>query len=72
VTAITCRVQNPHQNINPQVWRCEGCHCFHLRAGQVLLTFTPKEFEAFSADIAECYCVQMFPSESSERGQLVF
>lgn len=42
----------------PEVWRCELCRCFHLRAGPVLMVFTPREFEVFMQDVVECYCVQ--------------
>jgi hypothetical protein len=37
------------------VWRCCSCHCFHLKAGDVLLTFTPKEYEVFTQAIVDCY-----------------
>lgn len=40
------------------VWRCEGCRCIHVRAGEVLLTFTPVEFNAFTEAVNDCYWQQ--------------
>lgn len=37
------------------IWRCEGCQRFHVRAGEVLLTFTPDEFESFLRAAGRCY-----------------
>lgn len=54
------------ENASMQVWRCASCGCFHLRAGQVLMTFTPEEFASFTQEIIECYCIQMHPDEAIE------
>lgn len=43
----------PHDHVH--VWHCDGCHCFHIRATGVLLTFTPSEFAAFSNSVSDCY-----------------
>lgn len=40
---------------NVQVWHCESCNCVHIRAGKALLTFTPKEFAAFTDAVTGCY-----------------
>lgn len=37
------------------IWRCEDCRCFHVRAGKVLLTFTHVEFESFLRAAGRCY-----------------
>ncbi len=37
------------------VWRCCSCHCFHLKAGDMLLTFTPKEYAVFTQAVVDCY-----------------
>lgn len=65
MTAITYRT-NQDQGSTPQVWRCDDCHCFHLLAGQTLLTFSPEEFAAFTHEVTECYCVQLQANEESE------
>ncbi|MER3427016.1 MAG: hypothetical protein C4334_02780 [Pyrinomonas sp.] len=38
------------------VWHCPSCRAFHVRAGQVILTFTAEEFAAFTRAVIECYC----------------
>lgn len=68
MTVITYRTQNNRGSSGTQVWRCEDCHCFHLLAGQTLLTFTPQEFATFTEDVAECYCVQIPVSKDLETG----
>jgi hypothetical protein len=68
VTAVTDRTQRNGGNTGAQVWRCEDCDCFHLRAGETLLTFTPQEFASFTEEVAACYCVQMPASEDRETG----
>ncbi|GEM_PF-3574689 len=53
-----------HESTNVSIWFCEGCRCFHLRAGQVLLTFTREEFADFTHTAIEAnYCL---PIEASE------
>lgn len=37
------------------IWRCEDCQCFHVRAGKVLLTFTHDEFQSFLRAAGRCY-----------------
>jgi hypothetical protein len=37
------------------VWYCENCASFHIKAGEILLTFTKTEFAAFSDTIFDCY-----------------
>ena len=37
-----------HESANVNIWLCEGCCCFHLRVGQILLTFTREEFADFT------------------------
>ncbi|MCP9496732.1 MAG: hypothetical protein MSG64_20035 [Pyrinomonadaceae bacterium MAG19_C2-C3] len=50
-----------------RVWRCDACRLFHIKAGGVLLTFTPEEYEAFTHAVAGCYfggaCAQAAPDE---------
>lgn len=36
-------------------WRCESCSCIHVRAGGVLLTFAPSEYDSFVHAVTECY-----------------
>lgn len=55
---MTYQRKQPDLDLNTQVWRCRECDCFHVRAGEVLLTFTPQDFERFAHDVTECYCVQ--------------
>lgn len=68
LTAITYRTQKNNGSASTQVWHCEECRCFHLLAGQTLLTFTPQEFATFTDEVAECYCVQMPISRDLETG----
>lgn len=37
------------------VWYCENCLSFHIKAGEVLLTFTKAEFGEFSHAVFDCY-----------------
>ncbi len=55
MTAIPMNYSQTETPAHFHVWRCEGCHCFHVRAADVLLTFTPAEFAAFSNLVSECY-----------------
>jgi hypothetical protein len=63
MTVITDRITDRSPSEGLQVWRCESCRCFHVRAGQVLLTLTPEEFADFTREVTDCYCVQMRPHE---------
>ncbi len=38
-----------------RIWNCDACWCVHLRAADVLLTFTREEYAAFAHAVAECY-----------------
>ena len=40
---------------NLHFWRCKDECGFHLRAGSVVLTFTPEELAAFLRAAAACY-----------------
>jgi hypothetical protein len=64
MTAITYRTKQHDPNTAPRVWRCPDCHCFHVLAGETLLTFTPQEFATFTQEVAECYCVQSQPNDN--------
>lgn len=64
MTVITDRVNERGAGEGVRVWRCESCSCFHLRAGEMLLTLTPEEFEVFTREVADCYCVQLRPEEA--------
>jgi hypothetical protein len=66
LTVISCENRNDGTTETPEVWRCESCRCFHLRAGQVLMVFMPKEFEVFTNDVVECYCVQPVPADLAD------
>ncbi len=59
MTAIPYENHSNDESACMQVWRCESCHCIHLRAGQVLLTFTQEEFTAFTQEVVACYCGEM-------------
>lgn len=52
------------------IWRCEDCHCFHVRAGEVLLTFTSEEFKTFLRAAGRCFlgqpCVHFTSKEMNE------
>jgi hypothetical protein len=48
----------PDVSADVAVWRCEGCGCVHMRAGSVLLTFTPREYTDFTERVADCYWEQ--------------
>jgi hypothetical protein len=37
------------------VWYCENCLSFHIKAGEVLLTFTKAEFADFSSAVFDSY-----------------
>jgi hypothetical protein len=37
------------------VWYCENCASFHIKAGEILLTFTKAEFSAFSNTVFNCF-----------------
>ncbi|MET0648185.1 MAG: hypothetical protein ABW208_16335 [Pyrinomonadaceae bacterium] len=63
MTVITDRVAERGEGEALRVWRCASCRCFHLRAGEVLLTLTPEEFAEFTREVTDCYCVQMLPAE---------
>lgn len=39
------------------VWHCESCACFHVKAGDVLLTFSLTEFMNFSNAVLDCCTV---------------
>ena len=68
MTVITYRTPHHGGPASTKVWRCVECDCFHVLAGQALLTFTPNEFAAFTEEVAECYCVQMPLSKDLEIG----
>jgi hypothetical protein len=55
MTAISMEGRHASVRSGFNVWRCCSCHCFHLKAGNVLLTFTPKEYERFTQAIVDCY-----------------
>lgn len=59
MTALLYENQHAGTDANLQIWRCDSCHCVHLRAGQVLLTFTQEEFASFTQEIVDCYCGQV-------------
>ena len=37
------------------VWKCNSCEEFHLKAGNVLLTFSKEEFADFVNDTWNCF-----------------
>jgi len=49
------------------VWYCENCASFHIKAGEILLTFTKTEFAAFSNTIFDCYS-EVLTLEDVRRG----
>ena len=46
---------SPDSPADVAVWLCEGCGCVHVRAGETLLTFTPREYADFTGMVADCY-----------------
>lgn len=42
-------------NANVQIWFCESCDCVHVRAANVLLTFTKDEFASFTEAVVDCH-----------------
>ncbi len=59
MTALLYEDAHAGADAGVQIWRCASCHCVHLRAGQVLLTFTPEEFATLTQDVVACYCGQL-------------
>lgn len=58
MTAILMNDSHAGVPSHVHVWRCEGCRCIHVRAGEVLLTLTPTEFTAFTESVNDCYWQQ--------------
>jgi hypothetical protein len=55
------------ENINKaDVWPCEGCGCIHIRAGELLLTFSAAEFAAFTETVNDCYWQQALRGDWAE------
>lgn len=55
---MTFRDFKDHANRNISevgVWYCENCLSFHIKAGEVLLTFTKAGFGEFSNAVFDCY-----------------
>ena len=42
------------------VWKCKTCNEFHVKAGNVLLTFTREEFAEFVNESWNCYYEKEF------------
>lgn len=50
-----------HENReNLKIWFCERCQSVHFRAGEVLLTFSPEEFQGLTQAVTEIYCDKFF------------
>lgn len=49
------RFNQQHGRAGVYVWLCDKCRCFHIRVGEMLLTFTPEEYTDFAQRIVECY-----------------
>lgn len=58
MTAILMNDSHSGVPSHVHVWSCEGCRCVHIRAGHVLLTFTPTEFGVFTETVNDCYWQQ--------------
>jgi ribosomal protein L37AE/L43A len=43
-----------------KVWKCETCDDFHVKAGNVLLTFTREEFALFVDETWNCFYEKEF------------
>ena len=39
------------------VWHCESCACFHVKADDILLTFSQAEFINFSNAVLDCCAI---------------
>jgi hypothetical protein len=66
MTAIFYKNHDAEASADVQAWRCASCHCYHLRAGEALLTFTTEEFVAFMQEIVDCYCGQILSGEAGD------
>jgi hypothetical protein len=65
MTAIFNKKLDTGERAEFQVWRCADCRCFHLKAGEALMTFSPEEFASFAEEIVECYSRQICRDEAS-------
>lgn len=59
MTVIVEQERAAGMSAGARVWHCDLCRCFHLRAGEVLLTLTPEEFNRLTHEVVECYCREM-------------
>ena len=69
MTAIFYKNHGADENTHAQAWRCASCHCYHLRAGEALLTFTTEEFISLMQEIADCYYGQILSGEAKANEQ---
>ncbi len=37
------------------VWFCDSCDCYHIKAGNTVLTFNREEFSEFVNDTWNCF-----------------
>jgi hypothetical protein len=54
-TNFSGHANHDHNVSEVGVWYCENCRSFHIKAGEVLLTFTRAEFGSFSSAVFDCY-----------------
>lgn len=54
------------------VWHCEKCASFHIKAGDVLLTFTRPEFGSFSNAVLDTYSASITMEEALDFAALPF
>ncbi len=63
---MTIRNQDGHENgkiTDVCLWFCQGCNGFHIKAGEILLTFDRLEFSEFTHSVCDCYTANASPVE---------
>ncbi len=69
MTAIFYKNHGAAASNGAQAWRCASCHCYHLRAGEALLTFTTEEFVSLMQELADCYYEQILSGDAGDEEQ---
>lgn len=47
------------------VWFCQACERFHIKAGDVLLTFDREEFSEFANSVCDCFTTNVSFGEAA-------
>ncbi len=56
------RIDETVQKEGVEVWHCEACNVFHVRAGDVVLGFSRDEFAEFVNETWNCFYDKEFSS----------